>query len=117
MIPKKILNRILILLASITLTLGSTFNTSCTFLDIDPYITDLFTLAESRLLESRLTALMIPSAAPVNGPVGSGFGVRTDPFNSRPALHTGLDFPAQHEIAIVFDANPAGGGGKALNLA
>jgi len=44
MIPKKILNRILILLASITLTLGSTFNTSCTFLDIDPYITDLFTL-------------------------------------------------------------------------
>jgi hypothetical protein len=44
MIQKKILNRILILFASITLTLGSTFNTSCTFLDIDPYITDLFTL-------------------------------------------------------------------------
>ncbi len=56
--------------------------------------TDLFTLAESRLLESRLTALLIPSAAPVLGPVGSGFGVRTDPFNGRPALHAGLDFPA-----------------------
>ncbi len=57
--------------------------------------TDLFTLAESRLLESRLSALLIPSAAPVRGPVGSGFGVRTDPFNGRPALHAGLDFPAE----------------------
>ena len=57
--------------------------------------TDLFTLAESRLLESRLTALLIPSAPPVEGPVGSGFGVRTDPFNGRPALHAGLDFPAE----------------------
>ncbi|MDD4459515.1 MAG: RagB/SusD family nutrient uptake outer membrane protein, partial [Proteiniphilum sp.] len=44
MIQKKILNRISILFASITLTLGSIFHTSCTFLDIDPYITDLFTL-------------------------------------------------------------------------
>ena len=66
--------------------------------------TDLFTLAESRLLESRLTALMIPSAAPVNGPVGSGFGVRTDPFNSRPALHTGLDFPAQPGTPVLAAA-------------
>jgi murein DD-endopeptidase MepM/ murein hydrolase activator NlpD len=57
--------------------------------------TDLFTLAESRLLEDRLTALLIPSATPVLGPVGSGFGVRMDPFNSRPALHAGLDFPAE----------------------
>ena len=57
--------------------------------------TDLFTLVESRLLESRLRALMVPSAAPVNGPVGSGFGFRTDPFSGRAALHTGLDFPAE----------------------
>jgi len=55
---------------------------------------DVFTLAESRLLESRLHALMLPSAAPVEGPVGSGFGFRTDPFTGRAALHTGLDFPA-----------------------
>ena len=66
--------------------------------------TDLFTLAESRLLESRLTALLIPSAAPVNGPVGSGFGVRTDPFNNRPALHTGLDFPAQPGTPVLAAA-------------
>jgi murein DD-endopeptidase MepM/ murein hydrolase activator NlpD len=55
---------------------------------------DLFTLLESRLLESRLQALMVPSSAPVQGPVGSGFGFRSDPFTGRAALHTGLDFPA-----------------------
>lgn len=57
--------------------------------------TDLFTYYESRLQESRLSALMVPSAPPVDGPVGSGFGFRTDPFNGRAALHTGLDFPAE----------------------
>lgn len=56
--------------------------------------TDLFTLIESRLLEGRLAQLMVPSSAPVEGPVGSGFGFRIDPFTGRPALHTGLDFPA-----------------------
>ena len=37
---------------------------------------------------------MIPSSPPVDGPIGSGFGFRTDPFSGRAALHTGLDFPA-----------------------
>jgi murein DD-endopeptidase MepM/ murein hydrolase activator NlpD len=55
--------------------------------------TDLFTMIESRLLESRLKTLMIPNSAPVRGPVGSGFGFRSDPFSGRNALHTGLDFP------------------------
>ena len=59
------------------------------------YQTDLFTLIESRLLESRLQALMIPSSTPVEGVVGSGFGFRSDPFTGRAALHTGLDFPAE----------------------
>jgi len=53
---------------------------------------DLFMLFESRLMETRLRALMIPSSPPVEGPVGSGFGFRTDPINGRAALHTGLDF-------------------------
>jgi murein DD-endopeptidase MepM/ murein hydrolase activator NlpD len=57
--------------------------------------TDLFTLIESRLLESRLQALMVPSSAPVDGPVGSRFGFRSDPFTGHTALHTGLDFPAE----------------------
>jgi murein DD-endopeptidase MepM/ murein hydrolase activator NlpD len=56
--------------------------------------TDVFTLLESRLLESRLTALMIPNSRPVDGAVGSGFGFRADPFSGRAALHTGLDFPS-----------------------
>ena len=51
---------------------------------------DLFTL-----LESRLSALMVPNSKPVDGPVGSGFGFRADPFTGRAALHTGLDFPAE----------------------
>jgi murein DD-endopeptidase MepM/ murein hydrolase activator NlpD len=55
---------------------------------------DILTLAESRLLESRLKTLMIPSSRPVDVPVGSGFGFRADPFTGRGALHTGLDFPS-----------------------
>jgi murein DD-endopeptidase MepM/ murein hydrolase activator NlpD len=56
--------------------------------------TDVFTLIESRLLESRLKLLMIPNSAPIDGPVGSGFGFRPDPLTGRAALHTGLDFRA-----------------------
>jgi len=66
--------------------------------------TDVFTLIESRLFEKRLEALMVPSSAPVNGPIGSGFGFRTDPFTHRPALHTGLDFPADPGTAIMAAA-------------
>ena len=55
---------------------------------------DIFTLAESRLMEHRLQALLVPSSAPVAGPLGSSFGFRLDPFTGRRALHTGLDFPA-----------------------
>ncbi|WP_428419667.1 M23 family metallopeptidase [Methylibium sp.] len=65
---------------------------------------DVFTLVESRLLETRLRALMVPSSAPVDGPVGSGFGFRTDPFTGRGALHTGLDFPADTGTPILAAA-------------
>ena len=65
---------------------------------------DLFTYFESRLQESRLTALLVPSQVPVDVPVGSGFGFRTDPFNGRAALHTGLDFPAPPGTPIVAAA-------------
>jgi murein DD-endopeptidase MepM/ murein hydrolase activator NlpD len=56
---------------------------------------DLFTLVESRLFEARLQALLVPSSAPIEGPVGSGYGFRLDPITGRAALHTGLDFPAE----------------------
>jgi murein DD-endopeptidase MepM/ murein hydrolase activator NlpD len=62
--------------------------------------TDLYTMIESRLLEARLQLLMVPNSRPVEGPVGSGFGFRSDPFTGRPALHTGLDFPADTGAAI-----------------
>jgi murein DD-endopeptidase MepM/ murein hydrolase activator NlpD len=68
--------------------------------------TDLYTMIESRLLEKRLASLMVPSSKPVDGPVGSGFGFRTDPFSGRAALHTGLDFPTDVGAAI----NAAAGG-------
>ena len=66
--------------------------------------TDVFTYFESRLQESRLNELLVPSAPPVIGPVGSGFGFRTDPFNGRAALHTGLDFPADVGTPILAAA-------------
>ncbi len=66
--------------------------------------TDLFVLAESRLLESRLSALMVPNSAPVDGPVGSGFGFRADPFSGRNALHTGLDYAAEMGAPILAAA-------------
>ncbi len=68
--------------------------------EVADFHTDMFTLIESRLLESRLATLMVPSAAPVDGPIGSGFGFRADPINGRSALHTGLDFPAEVGTAI-----------------
>jgi murein DD-endopeptidase MepM/ murein hydrolase activator NlpD len=61
---------------------------------------DVLTLTESRLLESRLKTLMIPSSRPIDVAVGSGFGFRADPFTGRGALHTGLDFPSPTGTAI-----------------
>lgn len=63
--------------------------------EVADFNADFFTLVESRLMETRLQALMVPSAAPVDGVVGSGFGFRRDPINGRSALHTGLDFPTE----------------------
>jgi murein DD-endopeptidase MepM/ murein hydrolase activator NlpD len=66
--------------------------------------TDLFTMIESRLLESRLKSLMVPNSAPVRGPVGYGFGFRSDPFTGRTALHTGLDFPTDTGTPVLAAA-------------
>ena len=65
---------------------------------------DVLTLIESHLFEKRLDALLMPSTQPVDGPIGSGFGFRSDPFTGRPALHTGLDFPADPGTPIVAAA-------------
>ena len=41
------------------------------------------------------TLAQVPYRTPVLGEIelSSGFGVRTDPFLGRPAMHTGVDFP------------------------
>jgi len=86
-------------------------STDMTTLDVrTDQTTDLFTLIESRLLEGRLAQLLVPSTTPVVGPIGSGFGFRTDPFTGRGALHTGLDFPADVGTSIV-----AAAGGMVMN--
>jgi murein DD-endopeptidase MepM/ murein hydrolase activator NlpD len=84
---------------------------------------DVFVLVESRLLARRLELLMVPSIAPVEGAVGSGFGFRIDPFNRRAALHTGLDFPAPTGTPIhaaaggrVIEAEHDGAYGLALQI-
>ena len=84
---------------------------------------DVFVLVESRLLERRLEMLMVPSIAPVDVPVGSGFGFRIDPFNRRAALHTGLDFAAPTGTPIraaaggrVLEADRDGAYGLSLQI-
>jgi murein DD-endopeptidase MepM/ murein hydrolase activator NlpD len=73
--------------------------------------TDWFVLLESRLLEGRMAQLLMPSTQPVNAPVGSGFGFRSDPFTGRAALHAGLDFPAPPGTPIL-----AAAGGVVVNV-
>jgi murein DD-endopeptidase MepM/ murein hydrolase activator NlpD len=65
---------------------------------------DVFAYSESRLFQARLDALRVPSTVPVEGFVGSGFGLRSDPFSGRSALHTGLDFPTEPGTPILAAA-------------
>jgi len=65
---------------------------------------ELFLLMESRLLEDHLQQMLVPSMAPVPGVVGSGFGIRSDPFTGRAAVHTGLDFAADTGTPVVAAA-------------
>jgi murein DD-endopeptidase MepM/ murein hydrolase activator NlpD len=65
---------------------------------------DVFTLTESRLFEKRLASLMLPSSRPIDAPIGSPFGFRSDPFTGRPALHTGQDFQAAPGTPILSAA-------------
>jgi murein DD-endopeptidase MepM/ murein hydrolase activator NlpD len=58
------------------------------------------------------TLALVPYRKPVLGEVEftSGFGVRSDPFLGRPAMHTGLDFRAQTGDPVRVTAN-----GKVVN--
>ncbi len=62
---------------------------------------DLLTVVESRLFDQKVRRMMIPTQHPVEGPLGSAFGWRIDPFTGRSALHTGLDFEAHSGTPIL----------------
>jgi murein DD-endopeptidase MepM/ murein hydrolase activator NlpD len=61
----------------------------------------------------------LPFGRPVDGPISSGFGKRSDPVNGKPAFHTGIDFRSKpgDEIyatadGVVFKAYYNGGYGN-----
>ncbi len=66
--------------------------------DADNFERQIYRINVTRLQADKLsrTLALVPYRKPVLGEVefSSGFGVRTDPFNGRPAMHTGLDFRA-----------------------
>jgi murein DD-endopeptidase MepM/ murein hydrolase activator NlpD len=55
---------------------------------------DVFNILENELLDIALKKRQIPTAAPVPGVIGSGYGPRTDPFTGNTAYHQGVDFAA-----------------------
>jgi murein DD-endopeptidase MepM/ murein hydrolase activator NlpD len=69
----------------------------------------LYSVKVERLEIDQLTRSLvsIPVRRPIagEGEIMSGFGVRIDPFLSRPAMHTGLDFRANVGDPILVTAN------------
>jgi murein DD-endopeptidase MepM/ murein hydrolase activator NlpD len=87
---------------------------------VDRLQADLVTL--DRL---RRTSSVLPLAKPVAGEfdLTSSFGVRLDPFTRSPAMHTGLDFRADHGARVaatgagrVITAEYSGGYGNLVEL-
>jgi len=57
--------------------------------------TDFMKVVESELVANAARSALLPRDAPlVEGFVGSGFGMRTDPFTGELTMHTGVDFAA-----------------------
>lgn len=57
--------------------------------------TDFMNVVESELMANAARSALLPRNTPVvEGFVGSGFGVRTDPFTGQLAMHSGVDFAA-----------------------
>jgi murein DD-endopeptidase MepM/ murein hydrolase activator NlpD len=66
---------------------------------------DFLTAIESRLFDEKMKLMLLPTQHPIVGiGAGSGYGWRIDPFNGKPALHTGLDFQANVGTPIVAAA-------------
>jgi murein DD-endopeptidase MepM/ murein hydrolase activator NlpD len=77
--------------------------------DAGPFERQLYRINITRAQVERLnrTLALVPYRKPVIGEVEftSGFGVRSDPFLGRPAMHTGLDFRAATGDPVRATAN------------
>jgi murein DD-endopeptidase MepM/ murein hydrolase activator NlpD len=95
--------------------------------DAGPFERQLYRINVTRAQVERLnrTLALVPYRKPVVGEVEftSGFGVRSDPFLGRPAMHTGLDFRAASGDPVCATANGkvvssgwAGGYGRMVEI-
>jgi murein DD-endopeptidase MepM/ murein hydrolase activator NlpD len=95
--------------------------------DAGPFERQLYRINVSRAQVDRLnrTLALVPYRKPVVGEVEftSGFGIRSDPFLGRPAMHTGLDFRAAMGDPVRATANGkvasagwAGGYGRMVEI-
>ena len=95
--------------------------------DAGPFERQLYRINITRAQVERLnrTLALVPYRKPVVGEVEftSGFGVRSDPFLGRPAMHTGLDFRAAMGDPVratangkVVSAGWAGGYGRMVEI-
>jgi len=93
----------------------------------DPFERQLYRVAlvRSQVESVNRTLAAVPYRKPVIGEVEftSGFGVRSDPFLGRPAMHTGLDFRASTgdpvratANGVVSSAGWAGGYGRMVEI-
>jgi hypothetical protein len=77
--------------------------------DAGPFERQLYRISITRAQVERLnrTLALVPYRKPVVGEIEftSGFGVRSDPFLGRPAMHTGLDFRAATGDPVRATAN------------
>jgi murein DD-endopeptidase MepM/ murein hydrolase activator NlpD len=64
-------------------------------------------IARAEIEQLTRSLVSVPVRKPINGEgeIVSGFGVRIDPFLSRPAMHTGLDFRAEIGDPVLVTAN------------